>query len=315
MNGDCQGGKFPANGGLMGTSAAAPSFAGIMALVTQKVGKRVGPANSVLYALAAKQAYSQCNGSSTSSLPAGTCVFHDITAGNNAVPGEAGYDTSSETYVAGAGYDLATGLGSVNALNLVNQWASAQYAPTTTSLSISPATIPAGGSATVSVTVKPLSGSGTPTGSVALVASTGQTIATLSLSSGLVVTNVSGWPAGTYTVSAEYAGGGAYAPSNSAAVTVTAGQQSLQPVISSVTPNPVTVGQAVTITVNGSGFQSGLGAYIYLNNTYYPMPAVFVNANQVRFGVTMNGTGPYTAYVVIENPDKLTAAAAIQVVN
>jgi hypothetical protein len=42
-------------------------------------------------------------------------VFNDITSGNNSVPGVAGFS-------AGAGYDPATGWGSVNAANLVNTW-------------------------------------------------------------------------------------------------------------------------------------------------------------------------------------------------
>src|SRR5262249_21364168 len=49
--------------GINGTSASAPSFAGIMALVNQKTGSRQGQANYVLYRLAAQETYSGCNGS------------------------------------------------------------------------------------------------------------------------------------------------------------------------------------------------------------------------------------------------------------
>ncbi len=106
--------------GYGGTSAATPSFAGIMALVVQKTGARLGQADSVLYSLAASENPSSCNGSAGS--PAGNCIFNDVTAGNNAVPGESGYNTSTGEYQATAGYDLATGLGSVNVTNLVNGW-------------------------------------------------------------------------------------------------------------------------------------------------------------------------------------------------
>ncbi len=98
-----------------GTSASAPAFAGIMALVNQKTNSRQGQANYVLYRLAASQDYSRCNGSNTAGLPSSNCIFQDVTVGTNAVPGQAGYQ-------AGYGYDLATGLGSINAANLVNQW-------------------------------------------------------------------------------------------------------------------------------------------------------------------------------------------------
>jgi len=102
--------------GYAGTSAATPSFAAIMALIVQKTGSRQGQANVILYQLAAREQYSQCASSSRAS----NCIFNDITVGNNAVPGETG-----GLYAATAGYDLATGLGSIDVANLVNQWNSA----------------------------------------------------------------------------------------------------------------------------------------------------------------------------------------------
>jgi subtilase family serine protease len=89
-----------------GTSVAAPSFAGLLALTLQKTAARQGNINSTLYSLAVKQA------------SGGSSVFHDITTGNNSVPGVAGFN-------AGVGYDLATGLGSVDAMVLVNHWSDA----------------------------------------------------------------------------------------------------------------------------------------------------------------------------------------------
>jgi pseudomonalisin len=89
--------------GVAGTSAASPSFAGIMALVVQKTGAPQGNANNVLYSMARTQ------------FAGGAAVFNDVTSGNNTVPGVAGFS-------AGVGYDDATGWGSVNAANLVNAW-------------------------------------------------------------------------------------------------------------------------------------------------------------------------------------------------
>lgn len=88
---------------MAGTSLASPSLAGLLALVAQKQGGRLGNANPVLYALAANQA------------KGGAPVFHDVTAGDNSVPGLAGFS-------AAPGYDLATGLGSVDAFVLANHW-------------------------------------------------------------------------------------------------------------------------------------------------------------------------------------------------
>jgi pseudomonalisin len=92
--------------GISGTSAASPSFAGIVTLAAQKAGARIGNANPELYHLAAMQ-YS-----------GGAAVFHDVTSGSNTVPGVTGFS-------AGAGYDQATGWGSVDAEKLVTAWGSA----------------------------------------------------------------------------------------------------------------------------------------------------------------------------------------------
>jgi subtilase family serine protease len=86
---------------VSGTSASSPSFAGLMALAAQATGRRQGNANVQLYQLAAAQYAS-----------GGTAVFHDITSGNNSVPGVTGYACTS-------GYDPVTGLGSVDANALV----------------------------------------------------------------------------------------------------------------------------------------------------------------------------------------------------
>jgi uncharacterized membrane protein len=86
-----------------GTSAASPSFAGLMALVVQKTGAAQGNANPVFYSMGQNQS------------GGGIAVYHDTTTGNNTVPGIAGFS-------AGVGYDLVTGWGSVDASNMVNFW-------------------------------------------------------------------------------------------------------------------------------------------------------------------------------------------------
>ena len=94
----CENGSFYV---IAGTSAASPSFAGIMAIVDQKQGGvGQGNANPTLYAL----------------LNASANPFHATPAGNNSVPGVTGFTAS------GAVYNLATGLGSVDANVLVNEW-------------------------------------------------------------------------------------------------------------------------------------------------------------------------------------------------
>jgi trimeric autotransporter adhesin len=159
-----------------GTSAAAPSFAGIMALVNQKMvssslSGRQGNANFVLYPMSAAQNESICNSSAN---PQSTCVFNDVIKGNNSVPcdvihigncispsnGPIGVlesftcnaqnqctVTGQPGFAATSGYDLATGLGSINVTNLVNGWpaASGAFTATTTTLALTPnSTCPGG---------------------------------------------------------------------------------------------------------------------------------------------------------------------------
>jgi hypothetical protein len=95
-----------------GTSASTPSFAGVIALANQATGGRLGNVNPFLYALNA-------------TTPS---AFHDITTGNNEVTCEPGVDPGCPAgqlygYTATPGYDCASGLGSIDATDLVTAWA------------------------------------------------------------------------------------------------------------------------------------------------------------------------------------------------
>jgi uncharacterized protein (TIGR03437 family) len=141
-----------------GTSASAPSFAGILALLNQyqvmqgfqsKPG--LGNINPQLYRLA-------------QTVPD---AFHDVASGGNVVPCAQGSPdclTGSFGYTAGPGYDMATGLGSIDANVLVTQWNTQASAVTVTLASPSKVTLNDMVSATA--TVSPAGGSGVPTGSV-----------------------------------------------------------------------------------------------------------------------------------------------------
>jgi hypothetical protein len=212
---------------VSGTSASAPSFAGVMALVDQQMGGRQGLANYVLYRLAANQAAypAQCNGSNTSAAPASSCIFNDVTVGNNVVPGEVGTQ-----YQAGTGYDQTTGIGSVNVANLVASWNSVTFNPTTTALTLSPVMITHGSMVNVNISVTPNSGTATPTGNVSLLVGAGANFNngggffTLG-GGGSVASTTRQLPGGTYSVTAYYAGDGTFAPSNSNSVQVTVGHE------------------------------------------------------------------------------------------
>ena len=255
-----------------GTSASAPSFASIMALVVNQVrltsennSQRVGQANYVLYRLAAAESgtLAQCNASSTAVLPASTCVFNDITSGNNAVPGEINYGSPDANYQAGVGYDLATGLGSVNIANLVNQWNSVTFNPTKTTLSITQSTVAHGSAVPFTVIVSPSSGSGTPTGDVSLLASpSGEGIFDYGIglftldSAGAVASSTSNLPGGAGLLEAYYEGDSTFSPSYSGVTPI------------DVTPEPSTTTLSV-LSFNSQGnpftFTAGpFGSFVYL---------------------------------------------------
>ena len=252
---------------ISGTSASAPALAGIMASVNeqnflQTGEQRQGLANYVMYKLAAQAVYpSQCNGSNTSAPPDASCIFNDITVGNNVVPGETGTQ-----YPAAPGYDLATGLGSLNVGNLITQWNSVTFNPTTTTLSLTPITnITHGAPVAVNISVAPATGPGTPTGDVSLLAANaltscfGKTAATdgSTLAGGTAAFSTQILPGGgPYCVWAHYAGDQTYAPSDSNTKMVT------------VTPEPSTTAVSV-LTGDQSGnpitFTGGpFGSFVYL---------------------------------------------------
>jgi hypothetical protein len=117
VQGSCVSGFRDSNQDLIaegGTSVATPCFAGIVALINQKMNTPNGQGNinPILYSMAA-------------STPA---AFHDITTGNNMVPCQAGTtdcpNGGAIGYSAGIGYDQASGLGSIDAFNLVTAWGS-----------------------------------------------------------------------------------------------------------------------------------------------------------------------------------------------
>ena len=256
--------------GISGTSASAPSFAGIMALVDskmvqlrQRLSGRVGLANYVLYRLANSEMLLQCNASSTSTPPASSCVFNDVTVGNNAVPGEASYGSSSPKFTATVGYDLATGLGSVQVSNLINSWSAVSYTASSTSLALTPTptNIVHGTAVQANITVTPGSGSVKPTGDVSLIAtlSSGlaQGIGSFQLTNGTATGTTRALPGGlAYNVSAHYAGDATFAPSDSPSVPVT------------INPEPSST-SATVLSADATGkpipFTAGpYGTFVYL---------------------------------------------------
>jgi len=220
-----------------GTSAPTPAFAAIMALVNQQTNQRQGNANPVLYALAAK-AGSSCT-SNASAVTNATCVFYDIAKGNNSVACQGGTPNcsnksttanqfgilttatggSTPAFNATAGYDLATGLGSINVANLLSAWAAVANRTSSATTLTSTTTFPIthGTNATFTVSVAPT----TATGDVSLIASPPGApimqvaVGPFTLINGSVTFPTNLLPGGTYPVLAHYAGDATFGSSDS----------------------------------------------------------------------------------------------------
>jgi len=305
--------------GAGGTSASSPAFAAIMALINQANGRQGNP-NPVLYKIAATAGQS-CN-SSTEALTGSTCAFNDVTKGNNSVPC-AGNSTNCSSKTTGtngvlvspasattpawttaAGYDLATGLGSVNVANLATQWplATGTFHATTTTLTVnggtSTVTITHGTAVTANVTVT--STSGTPTGDVALIAPTslngGIGIGDTMLSGGSAPFTGVILPGGSYNVNARYAGDTTFASSTSSPgvpVVVNKENSGLQYGIVTLTSNNAIISTNATSFAYGSAYILRFDILNHTGNSTNCQP--LANSNNLPLsGCALDATGTVT---------------------
>jgi Pro-kumamolisin, activation domain/FG-GAP-like repeat len=153
-----QGGAAPCTGAPSnwsdggGTSFAAPIWAGIQALINQQSpGGRQGNPNYRLYQLAAGEYGASgsiaCNSTNANGVGA-SCIFHDVTIGDNDVPCTVYYNCYDPSgtygvlaspgvlssspiifYPASTGWDFATGIGTPNVTVLVANWGGGCLAP------------------------------------------------------------------------------------------------------------------------------------------------------------------------------------------
>ncbi|MDE1160455.1 MAG: protease pro-enzyme activation domain-containing protein [Acidobacteriaceae bacterium] len=237
--------------GFGGTSAAAPSMAGIQALVNQRLTKAQGNINPQLYTLA--------NGTSAST------VFHDATVTssgvsgcvvttpslcNNSTPSRTALTGGLSGYLLTAGWDGSTGWGSLDVANYISALAASAGITTTTALTAAPTTLTLGGSTVLTATITPsTTSSSTLSGTVTF--SNGST----TLGTGTVTNNVATYtytPAatGTYSITATYGGDTTFSSStSSAASVVVSGPYLITPASTSVSVAAgVTTTDAITVT-------------------------------------------------------------------
>lgn len=188
-----------------GTSAAAPVFAGMLALLEQSVGSTgEGNVNPALYTLAATPATY-------------ATVFHDVTTGNNAVPCVSGSTdcpagTKTIGYDAGTGYDLVTGLGSIDVNALAQVFPAGPLILTTTQIAINPNRVQQGDFVTLTATITPASqGANAVLGTVQFALDGSNTGDPVTVVNKQATLSISLQNLGIHTISATYLGTSSYA--------------------------------------------------------------------------------------------------------
>lgn len=271
---DCTGAN-PTISGVGGTSASAPAFAGVLALINQKigVGARLGQPNWVLYRLAQShpEAFHRADGNN-----AVVCAPGTPNCGANGFL--SGYDSRNT-------YNMATGLGSVDIASLINQWTSVGRIQTTTSLALGATTFQHGQPIAMSIAVNPSAA----TGSVAIGTDlstrgrfSGDSQWNTALANGQASAMWGGFPGGTYNVYASYGGDGSYGGSVS------------QPQLITVAPEDSVVRLAVT-GPDGTGKLSSLAGRTITYGTYVSVDAQPIGRSQAgNRNPTADATGTVT---------------------
>lgn len=226
-----------------GTSFAAPIFAGMLAIVNQKLGKAQGLVNPTLYTLAASAAtYAS--------------AFHDIASGGNQCALSSTTICSGPAvseYAATTGYDEASGLGSVDFFNLLSAWPGSSTAPVVSKTTLSAATMTPAPGASDLITITVASGSSssmaTPTGTLTIVVDGTTATSSLALTNGSATYTFSSTTAGAHAITATYSGDTTYAASNGS-LTVTVTAVASQTTVSAGTTTPaVGANDLITVTV------------------------------------------------------------------
>jgi subtilase family serine protease len=246
-----------------GTSFAAPIFAGMVAIINQVKNNTGGQGliNPTLYTLASNSAtYSS--------------AFYDITAGSGSGTAGVGneclagttYCSSAGTseYPTTAGYDEATGLGSVNLTNLLAAWpagSAGTLIPTATKIAVSPASPAVNATITFTISVASTIGSTVPSGTITLTVNGGTPFTETLTASGNYVYSTSFSAMGSYSIVAQYGGDATHQTSiGGATVTIATTSSGTGSFTMAPSPGTLTVTQGtsgnefVTINPGTSGY-------------------------------------------------------------
>ncbi|WP_176441721.1 Ig-like domain repeat protein [Granulicella rosea] len=285
--------------GFGGTSASAPSMAGIMALVNQKTAVRQGLFNAKLYQLALTTSNGVFHDATPATSGVTSCSLTVASTCNTSTPGTSGLTGGLSGAALTTGYDLATGLGSIDVSKLINAVASPLPA-TTTNLVATPTTINTNQTATFKATISSTYTVFTPTGTVTF-SSNGNSLGPVTLVNGVATLPAQAYPtAGTYAILATYSGDGNFAASAATlSFVVTAAPANTPTITLAGSTGTIPPTQSVTYTATlASSAGTPTGTVTFYNGTNVLAAAVAVVAGKAAFGPTTLIPGFYSVTAV-----------------
>ncbi len=280
INGSCSHGFRDSNDEYLtvagGTSFAAPIFAGMLAIINQRLDSSgQGVINSTLYTMAAK--------STTYSS-----AFHDITSGSNECTAGSSYCSSAggSEYPATTGYDEASGLGSVDFYNLLEAWGTSATGTvaSTTTLTAATTSPASGADDTITITVASDSSSSTttPTGTLAIAVGGTTMTSSLALSSGSATYIFSSTSTGSHVITATYSGDSTYASSSGTLTLTVTGKKTFTLGATNLTVSAGSSGTSTITITPANGYTGTIGWTISsspsLSNGCFSLPSATVSS-------------------------------------
>ncbi len=243
LGNDCSAGTFKFV--IFGTSASSPSMAGIAALLDQKLGARQGNLNPLFYKLAATPANGVFHDVTEASSGVQNCSTATPSMCNNSTPSSTALTGGVAGYAVGPGYDLATGLGSMDVTNFLAAVTPSVTATASTTLALTASANPITTSQTVTLTASLTSSSASsvPTGTVQFYSNGSALGAAVSLGpTGIAATPALTFPvARTYSVTASYSGDVNFSASTSNAISLVVNSQAVASFSVAASPQSLTV--------------------------------------------------------------------------
>ena len=316
--GDCSQGHIAVFGG---TSAAAPSMAGVQALIDQKIAGAQGNINPKLYALAASTPSAFHDTTIASSGVTG-CSVSTPSMCNNSTPGPNGLSGGLAGYQLATGYDQVTGWGSLDVASFVNAWSgsSQHFSPAVALVSSVQYATP---STQVSFSVT-VNGSGKqPTGTVQFVMNGSNFGAPVTLVNGTANTPAQAFALGTYTITAQYSGDTNYNALTSNSVTLNVTNQTTPTVGLTASAGSITAGQSISFTsaVSGSSATPTGTVQFAVDGAYIGSPVTLVNGAATlttqasiapgNYTVTAQYSGDTNYFPAVSAPFSVTVNAAL----